>query len=77
MFIHFKNNGQKERYLRIVQLVMHVEAETHQAFVKNLLSTHRAEANEKALDGDLTEEEQAQKKKEWEATRMMFFTEEL
>jgi hypothetical protein len=36
---------------------MQVEAETHQAFVKNLMSTHRAEANEKAEAGNLTEEE--------------------
>jgi hypothetical protein len=36
---------------------MSVEAETHQVFVKNLMSTHRAEASEVAKGGDLTEEE--------------------
>jgi hypothetical protein len=48
-FIHFKSKSEEERYMRIVNLIEQLENDTHDTFVKNLVSTHRAEALERSI----------------------------
>jgi len=63
-FIHFKSKSEEERYMRIVHLVEQMERDTHDTFVKNLISTHRAEALERSSqDGIVINYEDDQNKR--------------